>query len=443
MRHFHRRIRDLFKTICSEAKLSCHAIDLLNDYMVVFLKQVARLAHEARCHEDKKTLMVRHVLYAAHHFHQDDIDAIVEECILEFDAKQGMMKHTRREEKAQLIFPVALCERYLRHGSDALMDTHAAIAVTAMVELFCKSLLPTNTSPMILTFLESSRRSTLRVSNLMDHWSTLPQVQQVLYQLRLTHPSRQGYNRDLHGAITKPRRGVPLPSHLTGEELIIEYADEEEGEQPADPSLPTETVPTENPSSPSSEGVPPMDETVTKPEVEHRRRKPGKLAQLSIRKYQRNQHRILRKVTFQRWVRSLIEEKAGRDIRFQSRSLRDLQCWLEHCMVGYLQRAQALMVYTQHRTTQPKDLLWVYQQDHPTETLEDMSSLSPAILMLGYKRLCYRAGLERHAKDLTITLASLLTRELLRVVNSLVYALNAVHTNTVSHQLLVWVIDQQ
>lgn len=461
MRTFHRQIQKMFRELSLAAfesednrdgkgpcRITRHAIDTIHHLLVLYLKYIARLGHEARLKEGMRTLLVRHITFVCHTLDQSILP--VEDALMEFDAKQGLehQKHARREQKAELNLSASLCERYLREGSDALLDAHAVIAATAMIESFCRMLLP----PMdiIQHFLNTQRRVTLKTTDLMNYWDDdNSELQTILSVLRSHRPARLGYNPDIHGPLVKRRF---YGSAKSVDESLEDDLEEEDSHHD------TSALISEGLGSPDDDDAADLDEDkdanedgsheeedislFQEEESEvHRRRKPGRLAQIKIRHYQKNQHRLLQKQPFDTFIREWINRLACRDVRFYHRAMRDIQCWVEDQLVSELEHALALCEYARRETCRGEDLEWIVMQRHGAWTEYPDSELPSSSFDNGLRRLCYRAGIVRQSPSLLESLKSYMMSLITQLVMFMVHYINAVNINTVSHELVTWAID--
>ncbi len=425
MRTFHRAIHQLFKNLAQSAvtspdqpvcRMTRHTIETIHQFLLAFVKRVAELAHDARQIEETKTLLLRHVHYAANELGQSI--TIIEDALMEYDAKQGFLKHSRREDKAELTLPVSLCEKYLRKGRDAALDAHAIIATAAITESFCRSLLPT--IEYLQVFESLYKRITIKTSDLLSQWYNGPACS-VLVTLGIDHPSLLGYNPDLHGPITK-RRSTRFQNDDMSLIDDIEIVESEVVDE--------------------SEAV---DESETAPTLGgHRKKKPGQLSRKYIRACQKNHHRLFRKLPLERLIRNMTETVACRSIRFKPEAIRDIQCWIEYRLLSFLQKTVTLCAHSKRQTCRGVDLMMVYNlTDHTSQDIPDPLLWvwdTTGSFHHGLRQLCYRAGIQRRSNSLLRSIHAIMIFELLALVTSMVHFMNSVHRNTVSHSLVQWSI---
>ena len=99
---------------------------------------------------------------------------------------------------------------------------------------------------------------------------------------------------------------------------------------------------------------------VKKPRKPHRYR-PGTLALMEIRRYQKGTELLIRKLPFQRLVREIVLDnlppgwKHG-DVRFQSQAIMALQEAAEAYLVGLFEDSNLCAIHTKRVTIMPKDI---------------------------------------------------------------------------------------
>ena len=85
------------------------------------------------------------------------------------------------------------------------------------------------------------------------------------------------------------------------------------------------------------------------------RYRPGTVALLDIRKYQKTTELLIRKLPFQRLVR-LVSDDMRKEIRFQSSALLALQEATEAYMVGLFEDTNLCAIHAKRVTIMPKDI---------------------------------------------------------------------------------------
>lgn len=85
------------------------------------------------------------------------------------------------------------------------------------------------------------------------------------------------------------------------------------------------------------------------------RYRPGTVALREIRKYQRSEDLLLRKLPFQRLVREIAQEYKN-DLRFQSTAIFALQEAAEAYLVSLFEDTNLCAIHAKRQTIQPKDL---------------------------------------------------------------------------------------
>ena len=97
----------------------------------------------------------------------------------------------------------------------------------------------------------------------------------------------------------------------------------------------------------------PLDQ---QPKKKPHRYRPGTVALWEIRRYQKSNELLIRKLPFQRLVRELAQDLGKIDIRFQSGAIMALQEALEAYLVGLLEDANLCAVHAKRVTIMPKDI---------------------------------------------------------------------------------------
>lgn len=89
----------------------------------------------------------------------------------------------------------------------------------------------------------------------------------------------------------------------------------------------------------------------------HRRHRPGALALKEIRRYQKSDKLLIRKLPFQRLVREIAMDLDTRSpIRFQSSAVAALHEAAEAYIVGLFEDTNLIAVHAKRVTIQPRDL---------------------------------------------------------------------------------------
>jgi histone H3 len=86
-----------------------------------------------------------------------------------------------------------------------------------------------------------------------------------------------------------------------------------------------------------------------------RRFRPGTVALREIRRFQKSDELLLRKLPFQRLVREIAYEIKD-DLRFQGNALAALQMATEAFLVGLFEDSQLLAIHAKRVTIMPKDM---------------------------------------------------------------------------------------
>ena len=85
------------------------------------------------------------------------------------------------------------------------------------------------------------------------------------------------------------------------------------------------------------------------------RYRPGTVALREIRKYQKSQELLIRKLPFQRLVRE-VAQQFGSDYRFQSLAVLAVQEACEHYLVTLFEDTNLCAIHARRVTIQPKDM---------------------------------------------------------------------------------------
>ena len=89
--------------------------------------------------------------------------------------------------------------------------------------------------------------------------------------------------------------------------------------------------------------------------VRPRRYRPGTVALREIRKFQKSNTLLIRKLPFQRLVREIAQERKC-DVRFQAGAIEALQHTAEDMIVELFEEAQRAAVHAQRVTVMPRDV---------------------------------------------------------------------------------------
>jgi histone H3 len=88
-----------------------------------------------------------------------------------------------------------------------------------------------------------------------------------------------------------------------------------------------------------------------------RRFRPGTVALREIRKYQKSDKLLLRKLPFQRLVREVVQDNFPKDLRLTSHALMAIQEASEAYLVGLFEDTNLCAIHAKRVTIMPKDMM--------------------------------------------------------------------------------------
>jgi histone H3 len=362
-------IKKLFKASREKGTITTQALGQISSILEILAVDVARIAKSRMVVEERRTIVSKHVIFAARDiFGKGPIVPYIERKLDGYERTTKRSKGKRLEVKAGLTLSVSRCKTYLRDAC-AKMATKAAIALAALLEY------------VVVAIFAAVDDHTPRV--------TSRHITIALHNDDTLHLLRDRYSLEIEGGGVIPHIERDLVSKSTKKRPQAQYTG-----------------------------------GITNP---HRFR-PGTVALREIRRYQKSTDLLIRRAPFERRVREILKKLGGDKIRLGDGSSSSIQSYVESLVTRVFRLAPKLAIHASRSSISKLDmeLAIVFIIDEQTLIPKMVSPEVSKIPRAPLRKLARRGGVKRMTRQSIDVALTLIDRIVFGV---LIKALNDIESN--------------